>query len=431
MKDIILKKYPEKYNFFEYLFMKLKQMFKEREFFFMYKGKFISYKISAFLQVFVFFVLILLFSWIIFTSKFYIKNTAIEKNKVIELDNAKTEFNKLVSEIYAYKDNITDIYKKIQNFYASIEIANNKDKKEIDKLSKQKFMLFKELEYANKSFDKYIKQIGWHNGNFSKEFYKNARAELAKNIIIDENINLKKENKILEKAVVDMTTLQQNLIDKVNVLADGNLKSIEKTLSKIDVVLSGLNLKDRKNLIAKVSKENGSGIGGIYVPLKNITLKNKSLNEKFINLNAKVNLWDGLSRAKTMLPLGAPVKKLQITSHYGVRNDPFLNVAAMHTGIDFAGKIGTSLYSTSAGKVIYAGGRGDYGLAVEVDHGMGFSTLYAHLSKISVKKGDIIDEGDRVGLAGSTGRSTGPHLHYEIRYNKRPFNPYSFVKTEK
>ena len=430
MKDLILKNYPEKYSFFEYLFIKVKRIFKEREVFFMYKGHFVSYKISVLFQFFTSCVFILLFSWIIFTSNFYMKNIEIIKDTNLQLGNAKTEFNKLVSEIYAYKDNITDIYKKLQNFNSNTETVNSKDKKEVDKILKRKFMLFKELEYTNKSFDRYIKQIEWNNGNYNSDFYKNARAELAKNIIVDENINLKKENKMLEKALVDMTTLQQNLIDKVNVLADGNLKTIENTLSKIDVVLSSLNLKDRKNLIAKVSKEN-TGIGGIYMPLKNITLKDKSLNNKFASVNSKVNLWDGLSRAKTMLPLGAPVKKLQVTSHYGVRNDPFLNISAMHTGIDFAGKIGTSLYSTSAGKVVYAGGRGDYGLAVEVDHGMGFSTLYAHLSKISVKKGDMIDEGDRVGFAGSTGRSTGPHLHYEIRYNNRPFNPYSFVKTEK
>ena len=88
------------------------------------------------------------------------------------------------------------------------------------------------------------------------------------------------------------------------------------------------------------------------------------------------------------------------------------------------------MYATSAGRVIQAGLRGDYGYAVEVDHGLGFSTLYAHLSKVNVAKGDIIEEGTKVGLAGSTGRSTGPHLHYEVRYNSRPINPYAFVKVE-
>jgi murein DD-endopeptidase MepM/ murein hydrolase activator NlpD len=102
----------------------------------------------------------------------------------------------------------------------------------------------------------------------------------------------------------------------------------------------------------------------------------------------------------------------------------------MHTGIDFGGKMGTPLYATASGKVIQAGNRGDYGLCVEVDHGLGFTTLYAHLSKINVKKGDIIEEGTKVGLAGSTGRSTGVHLHYELRHNNRALNPYAFIKIE-
>ena len=102
----------------------------------------------------------------------------------------------------------------------------------------------------------------------------------------------------------------------------------------------------------------------------------------------------------------------------------------MHSGIDFRGKEGTPLYATAPGKVIQAGKRGDYGYAVEVDHGLGFTTLYGHLSKVSVQKGDIIEDGTKVGLAGSTGRSTGPHLHYEVRHNSRALNPYAFVKVD-
>ena len=172
-------------------------------------------------------------------------------------------------------------------------------------------------------------------------------------------------------------------------------------------------------------------MGGKYIPLKNIELSDEELNQKFKNANIKVNLWEGLAKATKMLPLGAPVKtRIRITSPFGVRADPFLKTPAMHTGIDFGGKMGTPLYATASGKVIQAGPRGDYGLAVEVDHGLGFTTLYGHLSKVSVKKGDIIEEGTKVGLAGSTGRSTGTHLHYELRHNKRALNPYAFVKVE-
>ncbi|MCR5506554.1 MAG: M23 family metallopeptidase [bacterium] len=227
-----------------------------------------------------------------------------------------------------------------------------------------------------------------------------------------------------------MKQLQDNLINKVQVLADNSISDIENVLSKVDIVLSQVHLKNRNNLIKKVQQEDGEGLGGKYIPLKNIDLMDEDLDLKFKNANLKVNLWEGLSKAKTMLPLGAPVKKVRITSPFGIRPDPFFKTPAMHTGIDFGGKEGTPLYVTAAGKVIQAGPRGDYGLAVEVDHGLGFTTLYGHLSKITVQKGDIVEEGTKVGLAGSTGRSTGPHLHYELRHNSHLLNPYAFIKVE-
>ena len=132
-----------------------------------------------------------------------------------------------------------------------------------------------------------------------------------------------------------------------------------------------------------------------------------------------------------MLPMGMPVEKGRITSAYGVRNDPFTHKEKSHKGIDFSGKIGTELFAVAPGRVISAGDRYGYGTTVEIDHGLGFTTLYAHLSKTMVSRGDWINAGALVGLAGSSGRSTGPHLHYEIRYKGTPFNPTNFIKEQK
>jgi hypothetical protein len=100
-------------------------------------------------------------------------------------------------------------------------------------------------------------------------------------------------------------------------------------------------------------------------------------------------------------------------------------------GIDFAGKIGTELMAVAPGRVVSAGERVGYGTTVEIDHGLGFTTLYAHLSQINVSRGDWVRPGTVIGLAGSSGRSTGPHLHYEIRYKGAPFDPTKFVQGEK
>ena len=126
--------------------------------------------------------------------------------------------------------------------------------------------------------------------------------------------------------------------------------------------------------------------------------------------------------------MGAPLEKPHITSHFGMRKDPFTGKNKEHKGSDFSGKIGTELYAVAPGRVISAGERSGYGTTVEIDHGLGFTTLYAHLSKVLVSRGDWIRPGTIVGLGGSSGRSTGPHLHYEIRYKGTPFNPTNFVK---
>lgn len=130
------------------------------------------------------------------------------------------------------------------------------------------------------------------------------------------------------------------------------------------------------------------------------------------------------------VPLRRPVSgSIETTSGFGVRVDPFLGRAAFHTGVDFRGDTGDPARATAAGTVIAAGRDGGYGLMVEVDHGNGLATRYAHLSAISVSVGDRIAAGGVVGRVGSTGRSTGPHLHYETRIKGEPVDPQRFLRA--
>jgi len=131
-----------------------------------------------------------------------------------------------------------------------------------------------------------------------------------------------------------------------------------------------------------------------------------------------------------VVPLRRPVSgAVDTTSGFGVRLDPFLGRAAFHTGIDFRGNTGDPARATAAGKVTSAGREGGYGLMVEVDHGNGLSTRYAHLSSIAVSVGEPVARGQIVGRIGSTGRSTGPHLHYETRINGEAVDPQRFLRA--
>ncbi len=132
------------------------------------------------------------------------------------------------------------------------------------------------------------------------------------------------------------------------------------------------------------------------------------------------------SQAKK-LPFNNPSPQSDITSRFGNRLDPFLGRLALHAGIDFRASVGTRVVATAPGTVIAAGKNGGYGNMVEIDHGNGITTRYAHLSTILVNVGDKISSGEAIGRSGSTGRSTGPHLHYEVRLNGEAVDPMRFL----
>ena len=138
-----------------------------------------------------------------------------------------------------------------------------------------------------------------------------------------------------------------------------------------------------------------------------------------------------LSRTLVSVPVRVPVSgDIDISSGFGVRMDPFLHLAAMHTGVDFRGNaVNPVRAATAAGTVTTAGWSGGYGKMVEIDHGNGPSTRYGHLSRIEVNIGDKVRIGQIVGRLGSTGRSTGPHVHYETRIDGEAVDPQKFLNA--
>jgi murein DD-endopeptidase MepM/ murein hydrolase activator NlpD len=131
------------------------------------------------------------------------------------------------------------------------------------------------------------------------------------------------------------------------------------------------------------------------------------------------------------IPSAQPTSYGSMSSPFGLRRDPFTRGRAMHTGIDFRGTRGQGILATGPGRVSFAGWKGGYGRVIEVDHGAGVVTRYAHLSGIDVTVGQEVDRGDRIGRMGSTGRSTSTHLHYEVRINGRAVNPRPLLEADR
>ncbi|WP_371128192.1 M23 family metallopeptidase [Sphingomonas sp. YR710] len=138
---------------------------------------------------------------------------------------------------------------------------------------------------------------------------------------------------------------------------------------------------------------------------------------------------DAMDKGVISIPSIKPISAFTYTSAFGVRSDPFHGYAAMHAGIDLASPTGTPIYATADGIVDRAEWFGGYGNCVEIDHGKGIATRYGHMSRIAARAGDRVKRGDLIGYVGSTGRSTGSHLHYEVRIDGHAVNPIPFLQS--
>jgi murein DD-endopeptidase MepM/ murein hydrolase activator NlpD len=172
-----------------------------------------------------------------------------------------------------------------------------------------------------------------------------------------------------------------------------------------------------------------AAMGGPFVPVK-LGPDAGPFERQLYRINLTRAQIDRLNRTLALVPYRKPViGEIEFTSGFGVRADPFLGRPAMHTGLDFRAATGDPVRATANGKVVSSGWSGGYGRMVEIDHGNGLSTRYGHLSDINVKVGDSVRIGQVIGTVGSTGRSTGPHLHYETRIDGDAVDPQKFLRA--
>lgn len=222
-------------------------------------------------------------------------------------------------------------------------------------------------------------------------------------------------DRVFSKVTLSLKTIEQDQLERITQLTSGADRKTDEMAAIM--TRTGIKLDDLKP----------SGIGGPFVEPQGT---NGSVFENSMNdLDTALNRLETMRTTAGELPFGNPAPGRNITSRFGNRMDPFLGRPALHAGIDFQAETGANVRATGAGTVTAAGNSGGYGNMVEVDHGQGISTRYGHMSAILVKVGDTIEAGDIVGRAGSTGRSTGPHVHYEVRRNDSPVDPMRFLSA--
>ena len=186
---------------------------------------------------------------------------------------------------------------------------------------------------------------------------------------------------------------------------------------------------DLEELVARAADAPALGQGGplqVAAPEDVVALASPPDDDP---ISGNIQRLAALQRIARSLPLASPLDQFHVTSPYGKRRDPFTKAWAYHAGLDLGGSRSAEVLATAAGRVIFAGPSGPYGKMVEVDHGMGIVTRYAHLGSIEVAVGEEVDFRQALGIIGSTGRSTSRHLHYEIRVDGRAFDPANFLNA--
>lgn len=256
--------------------------------------------------------------------------------------------------------------------------------------------------------------------NVSKRMVQSYKNELTKQQ--SELDDLKQYNQeMVQSLLLDIAKLKANII-RLDVLGN-HLTDVAKLDKKAfnfstEVAIGGS--VDAEDMISRnIYTEFDKRMLQITLDIDNQTKQFNILESLLINDQFK----------QMMTPAGKPVEKGYISSSFGVRQDPFSGREKMHKGVDVAGKSGSNVLATANGVVTLVENQRGYGQVVDIDHGYGLSTRYGHNKSVLVKAGDIVKQGQIIAIMGSTGRSTGPHVHYEVLKNGHPVNPNKYIIT--
>ena len=260
-------------------------------------------------------------------------------------------------------------------------------------------------------------------------------------LLIGKYVSIEKYDNDTEAQYIQLGLTQKNLPDNIDLFVS-QIGELNTRILQIDAQTERLQDVMKKQIIGKeklpkLLKKKGEGSLGRPFILDNDDIQSsyKHLEKLFIEIEEREIMYNKMeamllrqSVLKETLPSIYPVNVPYRSSSYGWRQDPFRGVRAFHSGLDFSAAHGEPIIATAGGIVVEASHGRNYGKFITIKHGDGLETRYAHASKLFVKKGDLVNKRDVIALVGNTGRSTGPHLHYEIRLNGRPLDPTNYIR---
>ena len=260
-------------------------------------------------------------------------------------------------------------------------------------------------------------------------------------LLIGKYVSIEKYYNDTEAQYIQLGLTQKNLPDNIDLFVS-QIGELNTRILQIDAQTERLQDVMKKQIIGKeklpklLKKKGKDSLGGPFI-LDNDDIQSsyKHLEKLFIEIEEREIMYNKMeamllrqSVLKETLPSIYPVNVPYRSSSYGWRQDPFRGVRAFHSGLDFSAAHGEPIIATAGGIVVEASHGRNYGKFITLKHGDGLETRYAHASKLFVKKGDLVNKRDVIALVGNTGRSTGPHLHYEIRLKGRPLDPTNYIR---
>lgn len=410
----LLKKSKYKFKPKKVLYTEKKPFLADKEIIFRSSGRAKVFNISHRMQVIALFVFAIVSSWSGYNYYSNLVSESIINSKDKELGETRDAYMDLMSDVSALQSNLKDVVASIGEAGSGLD--------EIKDYGEQ-------VSFVE---DK-IKQIAtseiWIDSEKIKDKVTKKEALLQKEIIETENNHLRQKIDVLGHKIKDLQETVKGLesaeiaiLEKISKLSGKEIEQIKTSLSDINKSLKSQ--KKYFNPLANIKE----GEGGNFIPRDDMKIENKELLDKMSSTFRQIDLLDNYKNALKDVPLGKPVYKYWLSSRFGNRKDPFKPKISTHKGLDFGASKGSRISAPAGGKVVSAGfNHGGYGNLVVLDHGNGFTTKYAHMNKIYVKKGDKVEYNQAIGEVGNSGRSTGSHLHYEILYRGVNVDPLPFV----
>lgn len=375
--------------------------------------------------------------WSAFSSITYVFYSQFLESKENQVANARLAYRNLLSQVASYQQKFTHITKDLESNHAMMlglvkknaslqqNLKTVSAKLRHTELERESVLAVRQsLREKLAESENTVRSLNSQNYAL-RDNLETIEADLQialgeRNEAMFNGTRMRRQINELDSRLVELENSEQKTVEQ---LTERTI-SLNNSMTRV-VELAGLDPKK----ILQINSGFSSGQGGPFIPAKPDGKPASKLKASLTDLERHLHESEGLQEIMGRLPLAPPLTSYRVTSPFGKRRDPINKKWAAHYGLDMGSPLKSAVYVAAPGIVKFAGWKGKFGKMIEIDHGSGLKTRFGHLHKILVKKGQNVKFRDKVGLLGSSGRSTGPHLHYEIVFNGRHYNPIKFFKA--